>query len=77
LSFVETLVYLYNYSSWGVDEILKDSIEKGRALLLLVLAQSGTVSRFAAHLARQLMFSSLQYMPGFYGVVGCEFPIRH
>jgi len=31
----------------------------------LVLAQTGTVSRFAAHLVRLLLSSQSQYMPGF------------
>ena len=38
---------------------------KGPALLLLVLAQDGNASKFAAHLARLLLLSSSQYMPGF------------
>jgi hypothetical protein len=65
LEFIETLVHLYDCSSAGVDEILRDRLEKGLALLFVVLTQSGTVSRFAAHLARLLMFCTQQYMPGF------------
>jgi hypothetical protein len=65
MELIETLVFLYDWSPGGVGEILQESMEKGPALLLLVLAQTGTISRFAAHLARLLLYSQTQYMPGF------------
>lgn len=63
--FVETLAYLYDFKEKGVDEILKEGIDKGPALLLMVLAQAGKPSKFAAHLTRLLLLSPTQYMPGF------------
>ncbi|OHT01833.1 hypothetical protein TRFO_07403 [Tritrichomonas foetus] len=63
--FLETLSYLYDYNEKGVEQILKDSIEKGPALLLLVIAQNPKISRFATYLTRLLLRSQIQYMAGF------------
>jgi hypothetical protein len=62
---IESLVYLCDFSPAYVDAILRESIEKGTALLLLVLAQTGAVSRFAEHLVQLLLHSQPQYISGF------------
>lgn len=65
VEFVETLAYLYDHSPNGVEILLEDSIEKGPALLLLVLSINGGISAFARHLTRTLLNCNSQYLPGF------------
>ena len=51
IEFVNVLADLYEYNQAGVNNMLKDPMEKsGPALLLLVLAQGGSPSNFSAHL---------------------------
>lgn len=64
VEFVETLAYLYDFFPNKIDEIL-GNVEKGFPLLLIVLSQTGKVSKFATHLTKLLFNSPTQYMPGF------------
>ena len=63
--FLMSLAYLYDFLPDSVDALLQEYSGKGPALLLLVLAQTGSACPFASHLARLLFLKQSQYMAGF------------